>query len=141
MCYSGQAAGVLPLTKEAIRTAQLHTYEGSFKDPEVLKHWSGSGNLRSTLLPMLAASAHSPAAVCASTAGVAACSMHHMVTAIARPAVRLSNTWVVDACPFCSKCSVFACEGVFSRVAMPNCYGGMPSQERSIVQLLLRETV
>ena len=36
----------VPLTKEAIRSAQL-TYQGSFKDPEVLKHWSGSGNLRS----------------------------------------------------------------------------------------------
>lgn len=36
----------VPLTKEAIRSAQL-TYEGSFKDPEALKHWSGSGNLRS----------------------------------------------------------------------------------------------
>ena len=36
---------VVPLTKEAIKSAQL-TYEGSFKDPEVLKHWSGSGNMR-----------------------------------------------------------------------------------------------
>ncbi|KAL3159976.1 hypothetical protein ABBQ38_010364 [Trebouxia sp. C0009 RCD-2024] len=45
--YSGEPAEIhVPLTKEAIRTAQLHTYEGSFKDPEVLKHWSGSGNLR-----------------------------------------------------------------------------------------------
>ncbi|KAA6420956.1 MAG: adenylate cyclase [Trebouxia sp. A1-2] len=35
----------VPLTKEAIKSAQL-TYQGSFKDPEVLKHWSGSGNLR-----------------------------------------------------------------------------------------------
>lgn len=49
LCYSGEPTEILvPLTKEAIRTAQLHTYEGSFKDPEVLKHWSGSGNLRST---------------------------------------------------------------------------------------------
>ena len=39
------SAPVVPLTKEAIRNAQL-SYVGSFKDPEVLKHWSGSGNLR-----------------------------------------------------------------------------------------------
>ena len=39
------AEAVVPLTKEAIKNAQF-TYEGSFKDPEVLKHWSGSGNLR-----------------------------------------------------------------------------------------------
>ena len=44
--YRGDKAdATVPLTKEAIRSAQL-TYEGSFKDPEVLKHWSGSGNLR-----------------------------------------------------------------------------------------------
>lgn len=46
--HRGEKADMpVPLTKEAIRSAQL-TYEGSFKDPEVLKHWSGSGNLRST---------------------------------------------------------------------------------------------
>ena len=49
ICYRGdKAEATVPLTKEAIRSAQL-TYEGSFKDPEVLKHWSGSGNLRSPL--------------------------------------------------------------------------------------------
>ena len=44
LCRDNSGSPV-PLTKEAIKSAQL-TYEGSFKDPEVLKHWSGSGNLR-----------------------------------------------------------------------------------------------
>ncbi len=44
LCRDGSGSPV-PLTKEAIKSAQL-TYEGSFKDPEVVKHWSGSGNLR-----------------------------------------------------------------------------------------------
>ncbi len=43
--YRDGSGSPVPLTKEAIKSAQL-TYEGSFKDPEVLKHWSGSGNLR-----------------------------------------------------------------------------------------------
>ncbi|DBA82772.1 TPA: hypothetical protein ACH3X1_007000 [Trebouxia sp. C0004] len=42
----GDGSGTpVPLTKEAIKSAQLN-YQGSFKDPEVLRHWSGSGNLR-----------------------------------------------------------------------------------------------
>ena len=35
-----------PLTKDAIKSAQL-SYVGSFKDPEVVAHWSGSGNMKS----------------------------------------------------------------------------------------------
>ncbi len=48
LCRGDSGSPVL-LTKEAIKSAQL-TYEGSFKDPEVLKHWSGSGNLRQVSL-------------------------------------------------------------------------------------------
>lgn len=33
-----------PLTKDAIKNAQL-SYLGSFKDPEVVAHWSDSGNI------------------------------------------------------------------------------------------------
>ena len=35
---------VAPLTKDAIKNAQL-SYVGSFKDPEVVAHWTGSGNI------------------------------------------------------------------------------------------------
>lgn len=38
------AAPAAPLTKDAIKNAQL-SYIGSFKDPEVVAHWSGSGNI------------------------------------------------------------------------------------------------
>ena len=47
-CSMNSEAGqpTAPLTKDAIKSAQL-SYVGSFKDPEVVAHWSGSGNMKS----------------------------------------------------------------------------------------------
>lgn len=76
-CTRGEKPDVaVPLTKEAIRSAQL-TYEGSFKDPEALKHWSGSGNLRSA-----AASQSSPTDLFMSINAVTTWHVTHMVTVL-----------------------------------------------------------